>query len=84
MDERHRILDQTCGPTTVKATSGTTDNEDTHDEFADTRGTKLAIELGARSADHLIRVSPEGIRALARSDTAATLLPPASFYLKPY
>jgi imidazolonepropionase len=54
------------------------------DEFADTGGTKLAVELGARSADHLIKVSPEGIQALARSDTVATLLPAASFYLKQY
>ena len=54
------------------------------DEFADPGGTKLAIALGARSADHLIRVSPEGIRALARSDMVETLLPPASFYLKQY
>ena len=54
------------------------------DEFVDTGGTQLAVELGARSADHLIRVSPDGIRALARSETVATLLPPASFYLKQY
>jgi imidazolonepropionase len=54
------------------------------DEFADTGGAKLATELGARSADHLIKVSPDGIRALARSDTVATLLPAASFYLKQY
>jgi imidazolonepropionase len=54
------------------------------DEFADTGGTRLATELGARSADHLIKVSPEGIQVLARSDTVATLLPAASFYLKQY
>jgi imidazolonepropionase len=54
------------------------------DEFADTGGTRLAVELGARSADHLIKVSPEGIQALARSETMATLLPAASFYLKQY
>jgi imidazolonepropionase len=54
------------------------------EEFADTGGTKLATELGARSADHLIKVSPEAVQALARSDTVATLLPAASFYLKQY
>jgi imidazolonepropionase len=54
------------------------------DEFADTGGTTLAVKLGARSADHLIKVSPEGVRALAGSDTVATLLPAASFYLKQY
>lgn len=54
------------------------------DEFAASGGTELAIELGARSADHLMRISPEGIRAIARSDTVATVLPIASFYLKQY
>ena len=52
------------------------------DEFASSGGAELAVELSARSADHLMRVSPEGIRALARSTTAATLLPIASFYLQ--
>jgi imidazolonepropionase len=52
------------------------------DEFASSGGAELAVELGARSADHLMRVSPEGIRALAGSSTAATLLPIASFYLR--
>ncbi len=52
------------------------------DEFASSGGTLLAVELGARSADHLIRVSPEGIRTLAHSETVATLLPVASFYLQ--
>jgi imidazolonepropionase len=52
------------------------------DEFASSGGAELAVELGARSADHLMRVSPEGIRALAGSRTAATLLPIASFYLR--
>jgi imidazolonepropionase len=54
------------------------------DEFADTGGTLLGVELGARSVDHLIKVSQQGIRALAKSDTVATLLPAASFYLKQY
>jgi len=54
------------------------------DEFADTGGTQLGIELGARSVDHLIKVSQQGTRALAKSDTVATLLPAASFYLKQF
>jgi hypothetical protein len=41
----------------------------------------LAAEIGAVSADHLISISEEGIRALARSETAATLLPAVSFFL---
>lgn len=54
------------------------------DEFAASGGSQLAVELGARSADHLMRVSPEGIQALAGSDVVATILPAASFYLKQY
>lgn len=54
------------------------------DEFADTGAARLAVEMGARSADHLIKVSPDGIKALARSDTVATLLPAASFYLRQF
>jgi imidazolonepropionase len=52
------------------------------DELADTGGAALAAEVGARSADHLIHVSPEGVRALARSGTVAVLLPAAAFYLR--
>jgi imidazolonepropionase len=52
------------------------------DELADTGGAALAVELGARSADHLLQVSEAGIRALAGSDTVAVLLPGAAFYLK--
>jgi imidazolonepropionase len=43
--------------------------------------TRLAIELGAASADHLDQVSAADIRALARSNVAATLLPGANFHL---
>lgn len=52
------------------------------DEFSDTGGAALAAELGARSADHLIQVSDEGIAALARASVVATLMPAASFFLK--
>ena len=45
-------------------------------------GRLVAAQVGARSADHLIFVSPEGIDALARAGVAATLLPCAAFYLK--
>lgn len=51
------------------------------DEFTPLGGAELASEIGAFSADHLINVTPEGIRRLARSDTAATLLPGVSFFL---
>ncbi|MBZ5564165.1 MAG: imidazolonepropionase [Acidobacteriia bacterium] len=46
-----------------------------------TGATKLAIELGAASADHLDHVNAADIRSLARSNTVATLLPGASFFL---
>jgi imidazolonepropionase len=52
------------------------------DELASTGGAQLAAELGARSADHLVHVSEEGIAALAASSCTATLLPAAAFYLR--
>ncbi len=51
------------------------------DELAGTGGAELAVELGATSADHLMRVSDEGIAALAGSDTVAVLLPATSYFL---
>ncbi|MEZ5990049.1 MAG: imidazolonepropionase [Planctomycetota bacterium] len=55
------------------------------DEIEPLGGTEMAVELGAASVDHLIRISDEGIAALAGSDTTATLLPGTSFFLrKPY
>lgn len=52
------------------------------DEFSDQGGAALAAELHARSADHLIQVSDEGIAAMARAGVVATLMPAASFFLK--
>jgi imidazolonepropionase len=51
------------------------------DEFSPLGGAELAAETDAASADHLISITEEGIRALARSETAATLLPAVSFFL---
>jgi len=51
------------------------------DEFVSLGGAVLAAKEGASSADHLIAISEEGIRSLARSDTVATLLPGVSFFL---
>jgi imidazolonepropionase len=51
------------------------------DEFSPLGGAKLAAEEGAVSADHLINITQEGIRKLAQSQTAATLLPAVSFFL---
>lgn len=52
------------------------------DEFSDQGGALLAADLKARSADHLIQVSDEGIAAMARASVVATLMPAASFFLK--
>jgi imidazolonepropionase len=55
------------------------------DEFHDTGGAELAAELGAASADHLLSVSDSGVRALAGSETVATLLPGTALFLnKPF
>ncbi len=51
------------------------------DEIEPMGGAELAARLGAASADHLVEISPEGIEALARSDTTAVLLPATTFQL---
>ena len=52
------------------------------DELGASGGSQVAAAVGARSADHLIFASAEGIAALAHGDVTATLLPAAAFYLK--
>ncbi|MFI7598819.1 imidazolonepropionase [Actinoplanes sp. NPDC049681] len=42
-------------------------------------GVRLAVELGAASADHCTHLSDADVEALAGSDTVATLLPGAEF-----
>lgn len=55
------------------------------DELGNTRSTRLAAKVQAHSADHLLCVSDDSIRSLAKSDTVATLLPGTALYLKvPY
>jgi imidazolonepropionase len=51
------------------------------DQFTEAGGIPLAIELGARSVDHLEATGPDGVRALAGSDVAAVLLPVAALFL---
>jgi imidazolonepropionase len=46
-----------------------------------TGATRLAVELKAASCDHLEQVNAGDIRALAKSRTAATLLPGCDFHL---
>lgn len=52
------------------------------DELGATGGSAVAAAVGARSADHLIFVPPEGIERLSDAGVVATLLPSAAFYLK--
>jgi imidazolonepropionase len=51
------------------------------DEFEPLGGTRLAVELGATSADHLVCTPPDEIELLARSDTIAVALPGTPFGL---
>jgi imidazolonepropionase len=51
------------------------------DEFKNLGGASLAAELGAASADHLVRTSDADIQALAASDTVAVALPATPFGL---
>ncbi len=51
------------------------------DELEPMGGAALAARLGARSADHLIRIDAAGIAALAASRTVAVLLPGTVFTL---
>ncbi len=55
------------------------------DEIVTLGGAELAAELGAVSADHLLHVSDEGIKAMAEKGVVATLLPLTAFALRePY
>jgi imidazolonepropionase len=51
------------------------------DEFTDLGGARLAAEVSATSADHLLHTGPYGVRALAASGTVAVLLPATAFFL---
>jgi imidazolonepropionase len=52
------------------------------EEFAPGGGARLAAELGARSADHLVCLDDPSLKELAAAGVIATLLPIAAFYLK--
>jgi len=51
------------------------------DEFDNLGGASLAVELGAASADHLVKTSDADIQALGKSDTVAVSLPCTPFGL---
>ena len=51
------------------------------DQFTERGAIPLAVELGARSVDHLEATGTEGAKLLARSDVAAVLLPGCALFL---
>jgi imidazolonepropionase len=51
------------------------------DQLNDVGGAAFAARVEARSADHLARVSADGLRALARAGTVAVLLPGSSLFV---
>jgi imidazolonepropionase len=51
------------------------------DQFTELGAVPLAIELEARSVDHLEATGDEGIRALAASDVVGVLLPASTLFL---
>jgi imidazolonepropionase len=51
------------------------------DQFTESGAIPLAIELDARSVDHLEATGREGVRALASSDVVAVLLPASALFL---
>ncbi|HEU0304314.1 MAG TPA: imidazolonepropionase [Gaiellaceae bacterium] len=51
------------------------------DQFTEAGAIPLAIDLGARSVDHLEATGDEGVRAIAASDVSAVLLPVSALFL---
>lgn len=51
------------------------------DEISNVGATFLAVELGASSADHCLKIGAAEVAALANSSTIVTLMPGTSFYL---
>ena len=51
------------------------------DELNTNGGAEIASNFKALSADHLLKISDEGISLLAKSQTVATLLPGTAFFL---
>jgi len=51
------------------------------DQFTESGAIPLAIEIGARSVDHLESTGPDGVAALGASDVAAVLLPASALFL---
>ncbi|WP_404331957.1 imidazolonepropionase [Mesobacillus maritimus] len=52
------------------------------DEIVAYGGAELAAKVGAISAEHLLKASDEGIKAMAKAGTIACLLPATALYLR--
>ena len=51
------------------------------DQLTRSGGASLAVELGARSADHLIRINQDDIAKLSASEVTCVLLPNSDLYM---
>jgi imidazolonepropionase len=51
------------------------------DQFTEGGGVELAVELGARSVDHLEATGDDGVRMLAASDVVGVVLPASALFL---
>ncbi len=51
------------------------------DELAQSGGSVLAGEVGARSADHLLTITDRGIKSMLKNNVAAVLLPGTAFQM---
>ena len=51
------------------------------DQFTESGSIPLAVELGARSVDHLEATGPDGVRTLAASAVVGVLLPASALFL---
>lgn len=55
------------------------------DEIANVGATRFGVMLGAKSVDHVLKITDEDIDCLLNSDTMVVLMPSTSFYLgEPY
>lgn len=52
------------------------------DQLSLSGGSRMAIEFGAKSADHVLQIEKPEIEALAKSEVTCVLLPSSDLYLK--
>ncbi|CZF86630.1 imidazolonepropionase [Grimontia marina] len=52
------------------------------EQLSNLGGSALAAEMGARSVDHIEYLCEDGVKALAKNGTVATLLPGAFYFLR--